>query len=196
MSNTMANHERTRRLVGAAVFTAIVFVLQFVSMGLRFSMFSITLVLMPVVVGAALYGIATGAWLGFVFGLAVLLTGDAAAFLAVNAFGTILTVLAKGTLAGLASAAVYKLLADKNKYVAVLVASIVCPVVNTGVFLLGCLVFFMDTVTQWAGGTNVGQYMIFGLVGINFLIEMGTNLILNPIIVRIIDIAKPNRKAA
>lgn len=196
MSNTMANHERTRRLVGAAVFTAIVFVLQFVSMGLRFSMFSITLVLMPVVVGAALYGIATGAWLGFVFGLAVLLTGDAAAFLAVNAFGTILTVLAKGTLAGLASAVVYKLLAGKNKYVAVLVASIVCPVVNTGVYLLGCLVFFMDTVTQWAGGTNVGQYMIFGLVGINFLIEMGTNLILNPIIVRIIDIAKPNRKAA
>lgn len=182
-------------MVGTAVFTAIVFILQFISMNLRFSMFSITLVLMPVVVGAAMYGVVSGAWLGFVFGLAVLLTGDAAAFLTVNAIGTVIVVLLKGTLAGLAAAAVYKLLEKKNRYLAVLAASIVCPIVNTGVFLLGCLVFFMDTVTEWAGGTDVGRYMIFGLVGGNFLIELGINLILNPIIVKIIDIGKKQHAA-
>lgn len=199
MSNTNSlaqSRKRTSRMVGTAVFTAIVFILQFVSMNLRFSMFSITLVLMPVVVGAAMYGMFSGAWLGFVFGLAVLLTGDAAAFLTVNAIGTIIVVLLKGTLAGLAAAAVYKLLEKKNRYVAVFAASIVCPIVNTGVFLLGCLVFFMDTVTAWAGGTNVGKYMIFGLVGGNFLIELGINLVLNPIIVKIIDIGKKQSSVA
>lgn len=187
---------RTNQMVGTAVFTAIVFVLQFVSMYLRFSTFSITLVLMPVVVGAAMYGLLSGAWLGFVFGVAVLLTGDAAAFLAVNAIGTIIVVLLKGALAGLAAAAVYKLLEKKNRYLAVFAASVVCPVVNTGVFLLGCIIFFMDTVTEWAGGTDVGKYMIFGLVGVNFLIELGINLLLNPIIVRIISIAKKQHGVA
>ncbi|MCI7690841.1 MAG: ECF transporter S component, partial [Oscillospiraceae bacterium] len=91
----------TSTIVGIGLLTAIVVVLQFVSMALRFGTFSITLTLVPIVVGAALYGWKTGAWLGLVFGVAVLLTGDAAAFLAINIPGTIATVLVKGTMAGL-----------------------------------------------------------------------------------------------
>ncbi len=91
----------TRTLVGTALFTAIVVVLQFLGAFIRFGPFSISLVLVPIVVGAALYGAGAGAWLGFVFGLVVLLSGDAAAFLVVNPLGTILTVLVKGTMAGL-----------------------------------------------------------------------------------------------
>lgn len=194
MENSLAkNRDLTYKLVGTALLTAIVVVLQFIGFFLRFGTFSISLVLMPIVVGAALFGIGSGAWLGFVFGVVVLATGDAAAFLAINIPGTIITVLAKGALAGLAAAAVYKLLEKKNKYVAVLVASIACPVVNTGVFLVGCAVFFLDTLKEWAGGTPVLQYMIFGLVGINFIIELVINLVLNPVIVRIVDIGKKTR---
>ena len=69
----------------------------------------ISLVLIPIVIGAATCGPKIGAWLGFVFGIFVLISGDAAAFLSVDIFGTIVTVLLKGTLCGLAAGYVYKL---------------------------------------------------------------------------------------
>ena len=195
MNTVTKNRERTNALVGTALLTAIVVVLQFVSMNLRFTQFSITLVLMPVVLGAALYGIGTGAWLGFVFGVVVLLTHDADTFLAVNIAGTIITVLAKGTLAGLISALVYKLLEKKNRYAAVITASILSPITNTGIFLIGCRLFFWETIKSWAAGEgqSVAAYVIFILVGINFIIELSINLVLDPAIVRIIDIVKKQR---
>jgi len=99
----MSKNNNTQKIVGLGLFTAIVIVLQLMGSFIRFGTFSISLVLVPVVIGAALYGAGAGAWLGFVFGVVVLLSGDAAAFLGVNALGTILTVLVKGTLAGLLS---------------------------------------------------------------------------------------------
>lgn len=184
----------TQKLVGVGLFTAIVVVLQLLGAFVHFGVFSISLVLVPVVIGAALYGAASGAWLGFVFGMAVLISGDAAAFLPINALGTILTVLAKGTLAGLASGLVYKVVEHKSRTAAVAAAAVVCPVVNTGVFLVGCLLFFMETITGWAEasgfGANVGQYMILGLVGGNFIFELLFNVVLSPVIVRLIRIGK------
>ncbi len=191
MENSLAkNRELTYKLVGTALLTAIVVVLQIVGGAIKVGTFSISLVLMPIVVGAALFGIWSGAWLGLVFGVMVMATGDAALFLAVNVPGTIITVLAKGILAGLAAGAVYKLLEKKNKYVATLLASIASPVVNTGVFLIGCAVFFMDTIKSGAGDAPVFKYMIVGLVGFNFILELAINLVLNPVIVRIVDIGK------
>ena len=133
----------TQKIVGLGLFTAIVVVLQLMGSFIKFGTFSISLVLVPVVIGAALYGAGAGAWLGFVFGVVVLLSGDAAAFLGVNALGTVLTVLVKGALAGYVSGLVYKALENKNRTLAVALAAVTCPVVNTGVFLIGCLLFFM-----------------------------------------------------
>lgn len=219
-------NNKTRKIVGIGLFTAIVLLLQFLGGSIKFGIFSISLVLVPIVVGAAVYGWQAGAWLGFAFGMAVLLSGDAGAFLAVDVFGTILTVLVKGTAAGLCSGLVYHFLtialnrksknrimfikkhyglgeccetsiydyvSRNNRYYAVLIAAVVCPIVNTGVFLLGCKLFFMETVTAWgaaAGFENAASYMFFGLAGINFLIELATNLILSPVIVRLISYAK------
>ena len=177
----MSKNNNTQKIVGLGLFTAIVIVLQLMGSFIKFGTFSISLVLVPVVIGAALYGAGAGAWLGFVFGVVVLLSGDAAAFLGVNALGTILTVLVKGTLAGLLSGLVYKALENKNRTLAVAVAAVVCPVVNTGVFLIGCLLFFMETIGGWADamgfGANVGQYMIVGLVGANFIFELLFNVV-------------------
>ena len=186
-------NSKTKKIVGIGLFTAIVLVLQFLGGGIKFGMFSISLVLVPIVVGAAVYGWQAGAWLGFVFGVAVLLSGDAAAFLAVNVLGTILTVLVKGTACGLVSGLVYLWLRRYNKVLAVVCAAIVCPIVNTGVFLLGCQVFFLDTITAWgtaAGFDNVAGYMFLGLAGTNFLVELGTNILLGPVITRLISYAK------
>lgn len=187
MSNT---HEKTRRLVGLALFSAIVVVLQLLGSFIRFGIFSISLVLVPIVVGAALYGAAGGAWLGFVFGMAVLLSGDAGAFLAVNVPGTIITVLVKGMTAGLAAGYAYKLFEKLNQTVAVAISAVLCPIANTGIFLIGCLLFFMPTIRMWAGGEAVGRYMILGLVGVNFLVELAVNVLLCPTIVRLIRIGR------
>lgn len=182
----------TQTLALGAMLTALVIVLQLLGSFIRFGMFSISLVLIPIVVGAAMCGPAISAWLGLVFGIAVLLSGDAAAFLAVSVPGTILTVLAKGVLCGLAAGFTYRWLSKKNIYLGVFAAAIVCPLVNTGVFLLGCLVFFLPTITAWAGGNDqtLWQYILFGLVGGNFLFELGFNLVLSPIIVRLLRISK------
>lgn len=179
-----------RNMVGLALITAIVVVLQLLGSFIKLGMFSISLVLVPIVVGAALYGVEAGGCLGFVFGMTVLLSGDAAAFLAVSVPGTIVTVLAKGTLAGLLTGVVYKLLEKKNTILATAVSAVVCPVVNTGVFLLGCLVFFLDTVAEWAGSQSTAEYMIVGLVGVNFIAELVINVLLAPVIVRIVKIGK------
>lgn len=183
----------TRTLTGMALFTAIVVVLQLLGSFIRFGPFSISLVLIPIVVGAALYGPAAGAWLGFVFGLVVLLSGDAAAFLAVNPLGTILTVLVKGAGAGFLAGLVYRALEKTNAWLAAILAAVTAPVVNTGIFLVGCLLFFMPTVTEWAtamGFPSVGNYMIFGLVGGNFLFELLFNIVLSPVIVRLVKIGR------
>lgn len=190
------NLKNTRTVTGLAIFTAIVIVLQFLGSFIRFGPFSISLVLIPIVVGAALYGKGAGAWLGFVFGLVVLLSGDAAAFLTVNALGTILVVLVKGALAGFCAGVVYKLLEKTNEWVAVIAAAVTAPVVNTGIFLIGCLIFFMPTVNEWAAGAgfpSAGRFMIFGLVGANFLFEVLFNIVLSPVILRLIKIGRKGK---
>ena len=191
-------NNKVKNMVGIGLFTAIVVVLQFLGGGIKvMGMFSISLVLVPIVVGSAVYGWKAGAILGAAFGFAVLLSGDATSFLVVDPlpFGmaTILVVMSKGTLCGLTAGLMYKLLSKWNRIVAVVVSGIVCPIVNTGVFLIGCQVFFLPTITEWAlsmGYPNAANYMFFGLAGINFLIELGVNIVLSPIILRIINLGR------
>lgn len=183
-----------RKLTLGGLLTALVIVLQVMGSFIRFGPFSVSLVLIPIVIGAATCGPYIGAWLGFVFGLAVLLSGDAAAFLVISVPGTIITVLAKGVLCGLCAGLVYRLFAHTNVYVGVFLAAIVCPLVNTGVFLLGCRLFFWDMLITWAAaspfGNNMLAYVFGGLVGFNFLFELGANIILSPIVVKLLNIAQ------
>ena len=192
MSNTSS---KTRKLTVLALLTAIVVVLQALAISIRFGVFTVTLVLAPIIVGAALYGVGAGAWLGFVFGVVVVLT-DAGPFLAVSVIGTIITCISKGILAGLAAGAVYRLLEKKNSLVASICAGICAPVVNTGVFLICCRLFFYETVAEWGaavGFENTALYMIVSFVGINFLVELGINLVLSSAIVQIIRIGRRRR---
>lgn len=189
--------DKTKTVVGLGLLTAIVVVLQALAIGIRFGVFNITLVLVPIIVGAALYGWKAGAWLGFVFGVVVLFT-DAGAFLAINIPGTIVTCILKGVLAGLCVGLVYKVLENVNRYVAVIVSAVVAPVVNTGVFLLGCSVFFLDTIKQWAEGAgfeNAWIYMITSFVGINFIVELAINFVLSSAIGIILKAATGTKKA-
>lgn len=187
----------TRRLTGLAIFTALIIVLQVICTFVRFGPFSITLALAPMIIGAAMYGRKAGAYLGFVFGLVVLITGlmgwDGGVvmlLLSQNAIGCVLICLVKGAAAGWVAGLIYEWLSKKNDLSAVITAGIVCPVVNTGLFIVGMLVFFMSTLESWAGGEAMLYYIIVGLTGVNFLIELAVNMVLASGITRIIRTGK------
>ena len=107
-------------------------------------------VLIPIVLGAALYGWGMGCWLGLVFGAVVLLSGDAGLFLAADPGGAIVTVLSKGIACGAAAGLCCRWLHPWYPRLSILLSALAAPLVNTGVFLLGCRLFFMPLIHQWA----------------------------------------------
>ena len=186
MAKNKIDREKTVKLATAGILTAIVAVLQFIGASIKFGTFSVSLVLIPIVIGAALCGKWISTWLGFVFGVIVLLSGDASLFLAINPVGTVVTVILKGALAGLIGGIAFEILKKVNTYLAVIVSAILVPVTNTGIFLIGCRLFFFETVKEWGTGLgfeNTFTYMIVGLVGVNFLLELAINVILSPTVV-------------
>ena len=197
MEKTNKRSVHTKQLVLLALLSAIVAVLAyyggFIKIG---SLASISLTLIPVVIGATLCGPLAGAWLGGVAAVMFFATPDAAFWLGLSVPGTIITVMVKGVLSGLCAGLAYRLLARFNHYLAVVVSAIVCPVVNTGIFLLGSVIFFMDTVSGGAAaeGVSVGMYLIVFFVGLNFVFELITNIAVSPAIVRILDIAQKKQK--
>lgn len=196
--NTRWNANKTFTLVGMAMLTAVVAVLQALCIGIQLNPFTvITLTLAPIIVGTALYGWKAGAWLGAVFGFVVLVSGQATGFMQFNVVGTIVTVMLKGILAGTAAGLVYTAIARKNTpktdFIAVIAAGIVAPVVNTGVYILGCVVFFFNQSIapgMAEKGMNAWQYIFGVMVGVNFPIELGINLVLASAIVYIVKLGK------
>lgn len=184
----------TRRLVTLAIFTAIVAVLQLMGVAIRFGTFAVSMVGVPVILGGALMGPVAGAWLGLVFGVTVLISGDAALFLTWDPIATVIIVLLKGTLAGLAAGALYRLLEKKNGFLAVLAAAVAYPLVNTGVFFLGCMIFFLDDCVQFAANLGIsgsGPVIVMSVfIGFNFFFELGLDLVLSGVVSRLIQIGK------
>ena len=198
--------QRTKilELVQLAMLAALVVVLQLLSALIPpiGGMVSITLTLIPVVIGAILFDKKGGAILGFVFGLIVMInciTGldpGGNILWTTNPAITALLCLIKGTLAGLVPATVYsaivgkKAVSDKKKLLTTMLSAMLAPIVNTSTFVIGMLLFFKDTLTIWANGKPIMLYILLGLAGINFLIEFIINLILTPAIIRIVDVIK------
>lgn len=148
--------------------------------------FTISLVLIPIVLGGALFGAKTGALLGGVFGIIVMVgcitgtdVGGAMVFQA-NPILCFLVVMSKGILAGLLSGWVYGLIKGKNPYIAMLAAAVICPTVNTGVFVVCMLTFFKDVLAAWAGGGDILAYVLTGLVLANYVPELLINVIFSP----------------
>ena len=193
MAFTNSTRKQTEKLALMALLTAIVAVLAYFGGFIKIGgLASISLTLIPVVIGSALCGPFAGAWLGGVAGVIFFTTADAIFWFGLSIPGTVITVMVKGILSGFCAGLVYKLLEKLNRYLAVVVSAVVCPVVNTGIFLLGSLIFFMDYVSTGAAGDgmSVGAYLIIAFVGLNFVFELLVNIILSPAILRILNIGK------
>lgn len=180
-------NSNTKRMVGIALLIALVVVMQTIS-GIipPIGGFSISLVLLPIVLGAAVYGPGAGALLGAVFGGIVYsncLTGadpGGAMVLQASPVLCFLVVMGKGILAGYFSGLVYRIFAGHNGYIAMLLAAAVCPIINTGVFVACMMTFFRGVLAAWAGGTNIVAYILTGLVLSNFVPELIINLVFSP----------------
>lgn len=187
-----------------AMFAALVVVLQtFVSIPL--GMFTITLTLVPIMLGAILFGPASGAFLGGVFGVVVavqVVTGAAGALSSAmflqTPVVTVVLCLLKGIAAGWVSGIVYRALANKEKKkLGVILSAVSCPIVNTGIFALGLFVFYSGLINTWAidnAFANAFAFVMVGCIGLNFLVEFAVNVLLIPVALRVIQIAKKQLK--
>ena len=186
---TQTKRMSTKTLALGAMLSALVVVLQMVAkVSSAFLPVTISLSLIPIVIGAATCHYGMGAWLGLVSAVVILLSGSAEPFFSFSPAATVLVVLAKAIASGLVSGLIYKWLSKKNSTIAIFTASIACPIINTGIFLLGCYLFFMELITSLAGGQDVAVFVITALIGWNFVFEFGTSLIFSPTIKKIIDI--------
>lgn len=194
--------EKTLWLTRTAIFAAIVVVVQLVGGAVKVGPVSISLVLVPIVIGGIIMGPASGAVLGFVFGVITLING----LMGVDPFtqflltsgvkGAIITpliCLVKATAAGYIAALIYKLFKnaankkpvghgrDGLKIAGTFMAAAAAPIVNTGLFILGALTLSDVLAANFvAEGTTVIYFLIIGCAGINFIVEFLVNLVLAP----------------
>ncbi len=188
-----------RNIAYFSVLLALVVVLQTCGGFFVISGTSLSFVLVPIVLGSVLLGPIAGGLLGFVFGFIVLMYGVAgtdpftATLFADTPVMTTLICLVKGIAAGVVPGVLYRALRRVNDYVAIIVAALSAPIVNTGLFILGA---FMISGTIGANFTESGSlsevayFLFIGCAGINFLIEFAINLVLAPALHRVVVVAE------
>ena len=182
-------------MVELAVLVALVAVLQITGTGVNITGTPISLVLIPIVLGAMLLGPAAGALLGLEFGIIVYVAGfvgvDGFTFILVqdHPIYTALICIGKGVLAGFGAGVVYRLVAAKNKIVAVFAASAATPIINTALFILGALGMQNTLSSNFLGeGQTVIYFLVVVCAGVNFLLELLLNLLVAPALARVTDV--------
>lgn len=196
----MKTNQKILRMVELAMLAAIIIVLQQIVIPLPGGL-TLSLVLIPIVVGAVLFGPAAGAALGGVFGVVVTFlvmtarAGDLSTMMWVaNPAVTALVCVVKGVAAGFCAGLVARAF-KKRTFVGIVLAAAVAPIVNTGIFLVGMLTVFREVMMTFAqnigmGDTGVIYFAVVVLIGVNFVIELAANLILSPSIASIVKAVK------
>ena len=189
-----------KEITGIAVLLALVIALQAFGGTIVVGAVQLNFTLIPIVLGAIVFGAGVGAFLGLACGVVVLIQVmmGAVPFYALiwanDPIATFFTCIVKTTVAGFVAGLVYRLLTKKNERVAIFVASGLVPVLNTAIFIVGCL-FMTNSVYQMAGGQNVLIFILVGLVTFNFFIEFAINLLVAPALQRVIQVVtKGNKK--
>ncbi len=202
MQNTSRRRNENKavilKMVLMACLISIVIIFQIMGTFIKISpTTSVSLVLIPIVIGSILLGPISGAVLGAVFGIVVLASGinGTEVFTATlwqnQPVETAILCIGKGALAGLCSGLVYKPLSKFNDLVAVFVASAIAPIVNTGVFILGGLFMVNETLnSNFVNGTTLIYYLVIVCAGFNFIAEFILNIVVSPTIKTIINVGK------
>ena len=181
-----------KKITGVAVLLAIEIVLQTIGNYISLGPISINLSLIPIALGAIMYGPFAGALLGFINGVVVLFAPSTQAlFLAYAPLGTVITCLLKCTIAGLVAGFAYKLIAKKNSLLAAIIASLLVPIINTGLFALASFTIVIKAIEALNGGNaNLMRFVFIALIGWNFIFELSVTAVLSPTLARVINIIK------
>ena len=191
---------RTTKLVQLALFTAIIFIMAFTPIGyIKTPGLEITLLVVPVAVGAIVLGPVTGAILGAVFGLTSFIqcfgmSPFGATLLGINAFGTFIVTMVPrilmGWLTGLAFRGIKKF--DRTNNISYAAASLAGPLLNTALFMGTLVLFFYrtDYIQGFADtlGTESVFTFILAFVGVNGLIEAAVCFVLGTAISKTLDV--------
>lgn len=186
-------------MVQLAILLAVVVVLQCFLGSIKIGATSFSVVLVPIVVGALILGPAAGAFLGFAFGLVVLIYGISGQDVFTNMLFqahpvfTAIICLGKGAAAGWGAGMVYKLVEKASSFWASVAAAATAPILNTGLFILGGLTLVRGTLEANLaafGADSVVVFLVIGCAGVNFLVEFFVNMILSPAIYRIVTIVR------
>lgn len=169
-------NKNIKLIAGNGILLALTIVFTIISNYIVIGNISINLSLIPIVIAGFLYGPISSLFMGLVNGAFIMLAPATAAFFSISIGGTILTCLTKAALAGLISTLLYKLIKNKNELVATIVASILAPILNTGIFICYSLIFYKGNFCQ----------LITLFVSINFVIELVSTIILSPSIARLV----------
>ena len=179
------------KMTGIAILGALVVVLQLFSNYVQFGSVSITLSLIPIVVGSVIYGPFAGMALGAVSGVLVFVAPSTMAlFWEYGIFTTFMVCVLKMAIAGFVSGVLYKLISKKNNNLAAIIASIIVPIVNTGLFTIAAYLFYYNLLEGFAEGQNVMAFLFLSFIGINFIIEFFVNSILSTVVVRLTNIER------
>ncbi|MBE7056539.1 MAG: ECF transporter S component [Ruminococcaceae bacterium] len=196
----MRTNKRTEMIVGTAILAAVLIVLQTLVSAIKIGPFAITLSIIPIILGAVMYGPKSSTILGAVFGVVVtasVISGTdvgGAMMYQKDPIMTVVLCMLKAMVAGFVAGVIANTLANKGKTkLGVILASIAAPVCNTGLFVLGGYLFFLDIFKSWAEGKDLVLYIITGLIGFNFLIEMAVGLVMVPVIVFVIKSIRKGR---
>lgn len=179
-----------KRITGLAVLLALVVVLQAALGTISIGAVQLNFSLIPIVLGAVLYGAVAGGLLGFACGVVVLVQViNGAGFYSViwtnSPVVTTLTCLLKTTVAGFVAGLLFKVIARKNVTCALFVASATVPVINTALFIVGCLcmnksIAAFQAAIPDAAGMNMLVFILVVLVTFNFFVELAVNLVATP----------------
>ena len=176
----------TRQIVITGLMLALMIVLQIIGNYLQFGPVNINISLVAIVLAAVLGGPLSGAIVGFFNGVIALLSPSTiAVFMPVSPVGTVLACLLKCTLAGLVSGIIFNLLKKKNKVLSLIVSSLLVPIINTGIFIIFCLIFFrpiLESNVTSGAFPNIWMFLIVGFIGWNFLVELVSTTVLSPIV--------------
>ena len=194
----------TLELTELGILLALVIVLQSLS---SFGFVTLCLCLVPITLGSIVLDWKCGGILGFVFGLVAIFWGIVGKDLftlylfQANPVVTILICLIKGTLCGIVPGLIYKALKKYNNLAGVFAASMAAPIVNTGVFALGCIIIQNDVIgatdkllnETYNMGINLEAMgfmaVLFGvLITSNFFIEFAINVVLAPSLNRVTEV--------
>jgi len=114
---------------------------------------------------------------------------DVVPFMVYSPVAAIVVVLLRGAASGLSAGFLYRAIAKINKTAAVLAAAAISAIVNTGLFIVGVYAFFIPVLNEWgiSGAADIASFVFLGMIGMNFLFELGINLVISPAIVRLIQ---------